>query len=221
MSNENKQGSTQDNKEENKEKSRLNKDNQDLLNLLKEFLKKSFSKEDLLRILKEAISEIKSEKGKELEKKEKIKEEPRQRVEEELKEEISKIPLVFNKELSVFEAIVKFLKENKNLKYSKIGKILNRNPRVVWITYQRANKKFSQTLTPDYSFEIPIEIISSREYSVLESVVKYLHDVHNLRFSRISELLKKSYTTIHTAYARSNLKSQNKNAKNKKEENAE
>jgi phosphoglycolate phosphatase-like HAD superfamily hydrolase len=216
MSNEGKQGSKQENDENNKENSALNKDNHEILELLKEFLKRSFSKEDLLRILKEAISEIESERAKELEKELEKEEKVKEEVAEELKEEISKIPLVFNKELSVFESTVKFLRENKKLRYSKIGKLLKRNPRVIWITYQRANKKFPHTLTPDYSFEIPLEIISSREYSALESVVKYLHEVHNLKFSKISELLNKSYTTVHTAYARSNLKS-----KNKKEENAE
>jgi hypothetical protein len=204
MSNEDKQGSTQDNKE--------------LLNLLKEFLKKSFSKEDLLRVLKEVISEIEIERAKEREiKAEKPKEEIKEEiVKEVLEKEISKIPIVFTKELSVFESIVKFLREEKKLRYSKIAKLLNRNPRVIWITYQRANKKFSNAILPDYSFEIPIDVISSKKYSVLESVVKYLHESCNLKFLAISELLKKSYTTIHTAYARSKSKE-----KNKKEENAE
>ncbi|MEM2121716.1 MAG: hypothetical protein QXU20_03625 [Candidatus Woesearchaeota archaeon] len=216
MSNEDKQGSKQElNDKNNKDDSQ----NELLINLFKELLKKTLSKEDLLRIFEEIIQEIKT-KEEEISK-EKVEEKKEEKPEEKLvvkefEEEISKIPLVFNKELSVFESIVKFLRENKNLRYAKIAKLLNRNPRVIWITYQRAKKKFPYELKPDYSFEIPINVFSSKKHSILESAVKYLREFYGLKFSRISELLKKSYTTVHTAYARSKTKD-----KNKKEENVD
>ena len=51
------------------------------------------------------------------------------------------IPLLIfrNRNLTVFENIVVYL-HDKNIKYSEIGKILNRDQRNIWITYSRAIK---------------------------------------------------------------------------------
>ena len=43
--------------------------------------------------------------------------------------------------LSVFEALVEFLKEKEHMTYSKIGKITNRDQRNIWTVYSRACKK--------------------------------------------------------------------------------
>jgi hypothetical protein len=49
---------------------------------------------------------------------------------------------IFNKpKLSPFEAIVKYLKEEKGLNYHKIGEILNRDERNIWTVYNRVKKK--------------------------------------------------------------------------------
>jgi hypothetical protein len=50
---------------------------------------------------------------------------------------------IFNKpKLSPFEAIVKYLKEEKGLNYHQIGEILNRDERNIWTVYNRAKKKW-------------------------------------------------------------------------------
>ncbi len=112
------------------------------------------------------------------------------------------IPLIFSKDLSVLESVVKFLKQNKNLNFSGISRLLNRNQKTIWTTYQRAVKKDPAPIIPDYSVKIPVSIFSSRRFSPLEVLVAFLHDRRRLRFSKISQLLKKRYTTIHTAYSR-------------------
>jgi DNA-directed RNA polymerase specialized sigma24 family protein len=53
------------------------------------------------------------------------------------------IPIsVFKKpKLTPFEAMVKYLKEEKNLNYRQIGNLLNRDERNIWTVYSRAKKK--------------------------------------------------------------------------------
>jgi hypothetical protein len=49
---------------------------------------------------------------------------------------------IFKKEkLTPFEAMVKYLKEEKNLNYRQIGKLLNRDERNIWTVYNRSKKK--------------------------------------------------------------------------------
>ena len=46
-----------------------------------------------------------------------------------------------NRTLSTLEHIISYLKEQQNLTYQEISVILNRDPRTIWTTYQRAKKK--------------------------------------------------------------------------------
>jgi len=43
--------------------------------------------------------------------------------------------------LSVLEAIVEYLKEQKGLSYHEIAEMLNRDDRTVWTCYHRAKQK--------------------------------------------------------------------------------
>ena len=57
------------------------------------------------------------------------------------KKEILEIPLsIFSDKLTPFETVVKFLVENHDLKYSKVGKLLNKDRRVIWTRYKRSTK---------------------------------------------------------------------------------
>lgn len=46
-----------------------------------------------------------------------------------------------NRSLSVLESLVKYLKEEKNLTYSEIARLLNRDDRTIWTVYARVKKK--------------------------------------------------------------------------------
>lgn len=46
-----------------------------------------------------------------------------------------------NNKLTTFEAIVKYLKEEKGFTYRKIGLILGRDERNIWTVYNRGKKK--------------------------------------------------------------------------------
>ena len=53
------------------------------------------------------------------------------------------IPIsIFNERLSALETIVKYLKENVNLKNKEIGKITGRSSKVVWQAYDSSRKKY-------------------------------------------------------------------------------
>ena len=60
----------------------------------------------------------------------------------------TKLPIpisVFKKErLSALEALVKFLKETRNLRYIEIAKLLKRDQRTIWTVYQRAKIKLGE-----------------------------------------------------------------------------
>jgi len=110
---------------------------------------------------------------------------------------------IFNDKLSALETIVKYLKENLNLRYSEIAKLLNRNDRTIWTTYSNSRKKFSKRfVVKENKFFIPVSIISNRSLSVLESIVSYMKDNFNLRYSQIALLLCRDQRTIWTVYNR-------------------
>ena len=46
-----------------------------------------------------------------------------------------------NRKLSVLEAITVYLRDKKSMTYAEIARLLNRNDRTVWTSYQRAKKK--------------------------------------------------------------------------------
>src|SRR3989344_7396155 len=53
------------------------------------------------------------------------------------------IPIsIFNKKLSAFEAIVKYLREELGMSYEQIASILKRNSGPIGVTYRNAKKKF-------------------------------------------------------------------------------
>ncbi|PIZ52678.1 hypothetical protein COY26_03955 [Candidatus Woesearchaeota archaeon CG_4_10_14_0_2_um_filter_33_10] len=110
---------------------------------------------------------------------------------------------IFNKKLSSLESVVKYLKENLNLKYSEIAKLLNRNDRTIWTTYSNSRKKFSKKfVVMDNKYFIPALIISNRSLSVLGSIVSYFKDNFNLKYSQIALLLCRDQRTIWTVYNR-------------------
>tara|TARA_Y100000310_G_scaffold324581_1_gene386599 strand:- start:12197 stop:12403 length:207 start_codon:yes stop_codon:yes gene_type:complete len=46
-----------------------------------------------------------------------------------------------NRELSVLEAMTVYFKEEKEMTYAQIARLLNRDDRTIWTAYQRAKKK--------------------------------------------------------------------------------
>ncbi|MEM3690781.1 MAG: hypothetical protein QXZ40_03600 [Candidatus Micrarchaeia archaeon] len=115
---------------------------------------------------------------------------------------------IFNTKISPFESIVKYLVENKKYSYSKIAKILNRNPRTIWSTYKNASSKMPEQLDAASENKIPISIIASRQLSVLEAIVHHLRG-KGLKLSQIASTLKRDPRTIWTIAKRAEKKLSN------------
>jgi DNA-directed RNA polymerase specialized sigma24 family protein len=118
------------------------------------------------------------------------------------------IPLeIFATELSPGEAIVKYLKEEKHLRYSEIGLALGRDERGIWSTYQRAERKMPSAFGAATSgLSIPVTALAERKLSLLENVMVHLVDTLHVPIKDCAELLKKSYSTLYTTYARAKRK---------------
>jgi hypothetical protein len=119
------------------------------------------------------------------------------------------IPLHILKNNSSLEAIVYYLKEILNLTYADIASLLNRDQRTIWATCSNAKRKnISINVNVDESSEdayvlyLPLNLFTSRVFSILETVVFYLKNDQNLSFNQISDLLGKNYRTIWTVYRR-------------------
>ena len=117
------------------------------------------------------------------------------------------ISIFSNDELSCLETIVKYLKEEFNLRFHEIALLLNRNDRTIWSTYNIACKKRKERLlVKDSKFFIPVSILQNRKFSVLEAIVSYLKDNFNLRYSEIAVLLNRDERNMWTVYNRAKKK---------------
>lgn len=130
------------------------------------------------------------------------------------------IPINILKNNSSLQAIVFYLKEDLNMSFSNIAKLINRDQRTVWSTYDKSKNKIhidrintaaNNLNNPDNltNILIPINIFSARELSVLETIVFYLKSDSQLSLKEISELLGKNYRTIWTVYKRTLCKFKN------------
>ena len=113
------------------------------------------------------------------------------------------ISLFRHVQLSAFELIVTYLRNNLNLRLSEIANLTARNPQAVYITLRNAKSKFQQDLVVQYSeYDIPLQIIADRNYSILETIVAYLVEKKGLSLAEISKLLYRDNRTIWTIYDR-------------------
>jgi DNA-directed RNA polymerase specialized sigma24 family protein len=113
------------------------------------------------------------------------------------------LPLSILKNNSSLEVIVLYLKEISGLKFNEIASLLNRDQRTIWVTYANAKKKkIVIDLKNTSHLTLPLNMFTSRTFSILETIVFYLRTSHNLTFNQISDLLGKNYRTVWTVYKR-------------------
>ena len=163
-------------------------DDTDINRIISEF--KDLSKDDKINIISQFLNELKKQHGV---------------AEQEIlgKRDLS-IPVgVFgNDALSSLEAIVKFLKEESKLKFSKIGKLLNRSSKTIWATYHNAARKMPSSFgSISRDIMIPVSSFSNRSFSTLESVVGF---IKGLDYSNheVALMLHLDDRTIWTVYDR-------------------
>ena len=118
------------------------------------------------------------------------------------KKDIIPISIFNNSELSCLEAIVKYLKEELKLKFSKIARLTNRSSKTIWATYHKAAKKLPLPFGEiSKEIMIPVSALSDRSFSTLESVVRF---IKNLDYTNheVAQMLHLDDRTIWTVYDR-------------------
>lgn len=104
------------------------------------------------------------------------------------------------------EKLVKYLKENLGLKLSEIARLLNRDQRTIWLTYNNAaNKMKAKIVETKAGMTIPASILRNRKLSILESIVMHLIE-KGMKQSEIAELLGRDIRIIYTIYSRAKNK---------------
>jgi hypothetical protein len=121
------------------------------------------------------------------------------------------ISLFSNKKLGVLEVIVKVLKENYLLNYSRIAYLLNRDVRTIWTVYKMSSKKNNEKFSLQMEgILIPSEIFSDRKLSPLEALTIYLKEKKELSIKKIAKLLSKEYRVVWVSYNHGIKKKDNK-----------
>ncbi len=116
---------------------------------------------------------------------------------------------VLNTGLSCFEAIVKFLRENLEIRNKDIAVLTGRNERSISTTYHVASMKSNgKFIGTSYQYYFPLSILKDRTKGVLESICYYLHNDASLSINEISELLGKNYRTVWTSIKRFETKNE-------------
>ena len=114
---------------------------------------------------------------------------------------------IFDKRISCFEAIVKYLRDNKSLSLNDIASLINRSKSTVATTYANAKRKMSIRFDVKSSeHDLPISILADRKFSVNEVLIKYLREKSCLRFSEIGKLIERDQRTVWTVYNRAKFK---------------
>lgn len=107
-----------------------------------------------------------------------------------------------NDALGSLEAVVKFLKEEERLKFSKIAKLLNRSSKTIWATYHNSVKKMPSSFgSISREILIPASVFSDRSFSTLECIVGFIKDL-GYSNHEVALMLRLDDRTIWTVYDR-------------------
>ena len=112
-----------------------------------------------------------------------------------------------NNKGTVLQILVKYLKEEKHLNFSAIGRLTKRDERSIWGTYQKSKSTLPNELKIGPSkISIPISIFEMGTLSALEGLVFFLKEHHHLQFIKIAEFIQKDRRTVWTVYNRATKK---------------
>lgn len=116
-----------------------------------------------------------------------------------------------NKNYTVLESLIVYLKEKRKLSFRKIATLIGRDFRDMHKQYHNAKAK---QLVTEYRistnfFQIPISIFANRRLSGTEALVLYLKDEVSLTKHEISVVMDRDDSTIWTVYKRATEKKKN------------
>ncbi|MFC1691763.1 hypothetical protein ACFL0W_06305 [Nanoarchaeota archaeon] len=111
------------------------------------------------------------------------------------------VSIFANKKLSVFEAIVKFLAENKDLEIKQIAEVLGKGYNSTWVTYNNAKKKMPDHLKVEPGKTIPISAFNL-QLTIFESVVRYMREDLKMSNKKVADLLNRDNKTTWSIYSK-------------------
>jgi len=123
--------------------------------------------------------------------------------------------LLGDRNLTVLEALVEYLKEQVRFNYHQIGVVLKRDERNIRDIYLHAKEKRigkkSGLAVPEKIIHIPVSVFADRRISALEALAAHLH----LKFSyhEIAVMLNRDDRTIWTVCHRFKQKTRRRNDK--------
>ena len=117
---------------------------------------------------------------------------------------------IFKSDIPPLEAVVLYLNRSYSLK--KISMLLKRSQKTVWTTLTNARKR-GLKLDISGTKRVPLSILADRQFSILESITKYLKEEKGLRLIDIANLLAKDRRLVWTVYDRAKKKMQSKEKK--------
>ena len=114
--------------------------------------------------------------------------------------------IFLDRESSILEALVEYLKEEYKLKYTEIGKLTNRDQRNIRTIYLRIkNKRIERGKIQDPNSYFPLSIVKDRSKSIFESIIIYLRE-QGASNKTLSIIFNRSTKTISTVYNRAKKK---------------
>lgn len=126
-------------------------------------------------------------------------------------QEQKSIPLsIFKPELGIIEAAAKYLKDNYSLKYSEIAELLHKTPKSIWLSCRSADRKHPARLLAheisNPTNSVPVSIFHNHKLGALESLVLYLKESRQMKYSEIGRLLSRDPRTIWISYSKAKKK---------------
>lgn len=113
------------------------------------------------------------------------------------------VELFQERRLGVLEVLVKYLKEEKNLRYKEIALLLNRDERTIWVSYANSShKRKARFVLKESSYMIPISVFSNRNLAPLQALVTHLKKKCDLTYHEIGVLLNRDDRIIWATYNR-------------------
>jgi len=118
------------------------------------------------------------------------------------------LPLsIFSPSISCLETICKYLKEELDISFKEMAKLLNRKSITLRTSFNNANKKHPKKFTNiNFNLNIPISLLGNRKYTTFEIIIRYLKEKKQISLKNIADLLHRNYKTIWTTYSRARKK---------------
>jgi hypothetical protein len=120
-----------------------------------------------------------------------------------IENEIQAVPAEIFRErkLGILEILTKYLKEEKNFRYTQIAKVLSRDERTIWVSYKNAMlKKKTRLNVSEAKYWVPLSIFTNRKLGLLQVLVVYFKEKFGLSNHAIAVLLNRDDRTIWSVY---------------------